>query len=156
PGPARPAGPAVRRAAALRRSLAPGTGARRARPGLPAPGGVLGVPGPREAQVPGRIRVRHGRVRQRRAARDHRPATEGGRTMKLLVTGGAGYIGSVVAALLAEAGHAVTVLDDLPTGHRDAVPEGASFTEASVVDAAAVLDPSYDAVLHFAAKSLVG
>src|SRR5690606_31244754 len=58
--------------------------------------------------------------------------------------------------LLAEAGHAVTVLDDLSTGHRDAVPEGASFTEASVFDAASVLDPSYDAVLHFAAKSLVG
>ncbi|MFW5415846.1 UDP-glucose 4-epimerase GalE [Nocardiopsis sp. CNT-189] len=76
--------------------------------------------------------------------------------MKLLVTGGAGYIGSVVAALLTEAGHAVTVLDDLSTGHRDAVPEGASFAEASVFDAASVLGPSYDAVLHFAAESLVG
>jgi UDP-glucose 4-epimerase len=76
--------------------------------------------------------------------------------VKLLVTGGAGYIGSVVTALLLEAGHEVTVLDDLSTGHRDAVPTGAGFVEARIHDAAAVLDPSYEAVLHFAAKSLVG
>jgi UDP-glucose 4-epimerase len=76
--------------------------------------------------------------------------------VKLLVTGGAGYIGSVVAALLIEADHGVTVLDDLSTGHRDAVPDGAAFVEGRVHDAADILDPSYDAVLHFAAKSLVG
>ena len=76
--------------------------------------------------------------------------------MKLLLTGGAGYIGSVVTALLLEAGHEVTVLDDLSTGHSDAVPTGAGFVQARVHDAAQVLDPSYDAVLHFAAKSLVG
>ncbi len=76
--------------------------------------------------------------------------------MRTLVTGGAGYIGSVVAALLLRAGHTVTVLDDLSTGHRDAVPEGATFVEADVTHAGHVLDPSYDAVLHFAAKSLVG
>jgi UDP-glucose 4-epimerase len=76
--------------------------------------------------------------------------------VKLLVTGGAGYIGSVVTALLLEAGHEVTVLDDLSTGHADAVPERARFVQARVHDAAAVLDPSFDAVLHFAAKSLVG
>ncbi|GGS81902.1 UDP-glucose 4-epimerase GalE [Planobispora rosea] len=75
--------------------------------------------------------------------------------MKLLVTGGAGYIGSVVAAQLVEAGHQVTVLDDLSTGHADAVPEGARFVEASITEAAAVLD-GMDGVLHFAAKSLVG
>ena len=45
--------------------------------------------------------------------------------MRLLVTGGAGYIGSVVAAQLLEAGHQVVVLDDLSTGHADAVPSGA-------------------------------
>jgi len=42
--------------------------------------------------------------------------------MKLLVTGGAGYIGSVVTAQLLQAGHEVTVLDDLSTGPADAVP----------------------------------
>ncbi|GGL05257.1 UDP-glucose 4-epimerase GalE [Planomonospora parontospora] len=75
--------------------------------------------------------------------------------MKLLVTGGAGYIGSVVAAQLAEAGHEVTVLDDLSTGHADAVPSGARFVRGSVTDATAVLE-GMDGVLHFAAKSLVG
>lgn len=76
--------------------------------------------------------------------------------MKLLVTGGAGYVGSVVSALLLEAGHEVTVLDVLSAGHRDAVPSGAAFVEGGVHDAARVLDPSFDAVLHFAGKSLVG
>src|SRR3954466_2636462 len=47
--------------------------------------------------------------------------------MKLLVTGGAGYIGSVATALLLEAGHDVTVVDDLSTGHADAVPAGAEL-----------------------------
>ncbi len=75
---------------------------------------------------------------------------------KVLVTGGAGYIGSVVAAHLIDAGHHVTVLDDLSTGHRQAVPEAADFIEGRVQDAADVLDPSYDAVLHFAAFSQVG
>ncbi|MFI8941384.1 UDP-glucose 4-epimerase GalE [Streptomyces syringium] len=73
-----------------------------------------------------------------------------------LVTGGAGYVGSVVAAHLLAAGHAVTVLDDLSTGHRDGVPDGARFIEGRVQDAARWLDGSYDAVLHFAAFSQVG
>ncbi|MGJ6964479.1 UDP-glucose 4-epimerase GalE [Streptosporangium sp. G11] len=75
--------------------------------------------------------------------------------MKLLVTGGAGYIGGVVAAQLVEAGHEVTVLDDLSTGHADAVPPGARFVEGSITEAADVL-AGMDGVLHFAAKSLVG
>ncbi|MFG1698184.1 UDP-glucose 4-epimerase GalE [Nonomuraea sp. NPDC049309] len=75
--------------------------------------------------------------------------------MRLLVTGGAGYIGSVVAAQLIEAGHEVTVLDDLSTGHEDAVPEGAGFVRADIAEAGQALD-GVDAVLHFAAKSLVG
>ncbi|MBF8192036.1 UDP-glucose 4-epimerase GalE [Nonomuraea sp. K274] len=75
--------------------------------------------------------------------------------MRLLVTGGAGYVGSVVAAQLVEAGHEVTVLDDLSTGHEDAVPEGARFVRASITEAHDALD-GMDAVLHFAAKSLVG
>ncbi len=77
--------------------------------------------------------------------------------MKLLVTGGAGYIGSVVAALLGALGHDVVILDDLSTGHRDAVPPAARFVPGTVRDdAAAVLASGVDAVLHFAAKSLVG
>ncbi|MFC5833102.1 UDP-glucose 4-epimerase GalE [Nonomuraea insulae] len=75
--------------------------------------------------------------------------------MRLLVTGGAGYVGSVVAAQLIEAGHEVTVLDDLSTGHEDAVPEGARFVRADIREADQALD-GVEAVLHFAAKSLVG
>jgi UDP-glucose 4-epimerase len=77
--------------------------------------------------------------------------------MKLLVTGGAGYIGSVVAAQLIEAGHEVVVLDDLSTGHPDAVPPGALFVQGDLrTRAQPVLAEGIDAVLHFAARSLVG
>ncbi|GAA2967889.1 UDP-glucose 4-epimerase GalE [Actinokineospora diospyrosa] len=77
--------------------------------------------------------------------------------MKLLVTGGAGYVGSVCAARLVESGHEVVVVDDLSTGHADAVPDGARFVEADIADAAAdLLTGGFDGVLHFAAKSLVG
>jgi UDP-glucose 4-epimerase len=76
--------------------------------------------------------------------------------VKLLVTGGAGYIGSIVVACLLDAGHEVVVLDDLSTGHPDAVPDGAEFVKAGVSDVGDILDgASFDAVLHFAAKSLV-
>ena len=70
--------------------------------------------------------------------------------MKLLVTGGAGYIGSVVTAQLLEAGHHVVVLDDLSTGHAEAVPPGATLVRGRVHDAAQVLTGDFDAVLHFA------
>ena len=77
--------------------------------------------------------------------------------MKLLVTGGAGYVGSVCTALLVERGHEVVVLDNLSTGHRDAVAPGARFVEGDVAtDAAPLLADGVDGVLHFAAKSLVG
>jgi UDP-glucose 4-epimerase len=76
--------------------------------------------------------------------------------MRLLVTGGAGYIGSVCAARLVEAGHDVVVLDDLSTGHRDAVPDGCRFVQGAVEDAGTVLAEGFDGVLHFAARSLVG
>jgi UDP-glucose 4-epimerase len=77
--------------------------------------------------------------------------------MRVLVTGGAGYIGSVVAAQLVAAGHEVTVLDDLSTGYADAVPAGAAFIKGTLRDCAAeVLADGTEAVLHFAAKSLVG
>ncbi|WKX72240.1 UDP-glucose 4-epimerase GalE [Streptomyces sp. XD-27] len=77
-------------------------------------------------------------------------------SQKYLVTGGAGYVGSVVAAHLLEAGHEVTVLDDLSTGHRAGVPAGAEFIEGRIQDAAKWLDRSYAGVLHFAAFSQVG
>ncbi|MEU6476035.1 UDP-glucose 4-epimerase GalE [Streptomyces sp. NPDC047017] len=75
---------------------------------------------------------------------------------KYLVTGGAGYVGSVVAQHLLEAGHEVVVLDNLTTGFREGVPAGASFREGDIRDAGKWLDASFDAVLHFAAYSQVG
>ncbi len=77
--------------------------------------------------------------------------------MKLLVTGGAGYVGSVVGRLLLDAGHQVVVLDDLSTGHQVAVPAGATFVRGRVHEAAHdVLDASFDGVLHFAAFIAAG
>jgi UDP-glucose 4-epimerase len=79
--------------------------------------------------------------------------------MKLLVVGGAGYIGSVVAAQLIDAGHAVTVADNLSKGHDWAVPPKATFAEVDVLDAPALdelVGEGFDGVLHFAALSLVG
>ncbi len=78
--------------------------------------------------------------------------------MDLLVTGGAGYIGSIVARRLIAGGHSVTVLDDLSRGHREALPEGARLVESDLLDRGAVnaaLEPGFDAVLHFAALALV-
>jgi UDP-glucose 4-epimerase len=79
--------------------------------------------------------------------------------MELLVTGGAGYIGSVVAAQLRDAGHQVTVLDSLERGHRAAVPDGCDFIEANLLDpaatTAALSSRPFDGVLHFAALALV-
>ena len=78
--------------------------------------------------------------------------------MRLLVTGGAGYIGSVVTSMLLDAGHEVTVFDDLSRGHRDAVPPGATFVHASLLDAAAIADAAagMEGAMHFAAFALVG
>src|SRR4051794_10655017 len=78
--------------------------------------------------------------------------------MDLLVTGGAGYIGSVVAKQLRDAGHTVTVLDSLERGHRDAVPEGCEFIEQNLLGldgTKAALARGYEGVLHFAALALV-
>src|SRR5918997_1012917 len=76
--------------------------------------------------------------------------------MRVLVAGGAGYIGSVVTAALLAGGHEATVLDDLSTGHADAVPEGATLAQVSLHDSAPVLaEVRPEAVLHFAARSLV-
>ena len=78
--------------------------------------------------------------------------------MRLVVTGGAGYIGSVVARQLLDAGHDVTVLDSLHRGHRSAIPDGAGFVEVDLNDfdatRAAIAD-GFEGVLHFAALALV-
>jgi UDP-glucose 4-epimerase len=74
--------------------------------------------------------------------------------MKVLVTGGAGYIGSVTAAALLGAGHSVTVLDNLVTGHRGAIPRGAEFCQGDIRskdDVGACMARGYDAIIHFAA-----
>lgn len=78
--------------------------------------------------------------------------------MKLLVTGGAGYVGSVTSRLLLDAGHEVTVLDNLVTGFREAIAPDATFVEADIADAAQVLTPGsgFDAVLHFAGLIAAG
>jgi UDP-glucose 4-epimerase len=79
--------------------------------------------------------------------------------MRLLVTGGAGYIGSVVTALLLEAGHEVVVLDDLSTGQPEAVPEQAKFIRGrvhDVIDEVLTPDAAFDGVLHFAAFIAAG
>jgi UDP-glucose 4-epimerase len=77
----------------------------------------------------------------------------------VLVTGGAGYIGSHVAWALREAGHPVAILDDLSTGRRDAVPPDAAFVEGNVADARLVGDVLRrfrpQAVLHFAGSIVV-
>ena len=79
--------------------------------------------------------------------------------MRLLVTGGAGYIGSVVAHQLLRRGDDVTVLDSLARGHRAAVPEGAALAEVDLLDRDAVKGAlegkGFEGVLHFAALALV-
>ncbi len=77
--------------------------------------------------------------------------------MNVLVVGGAGYIGSVVTRFVLDDGHTVTVLDDLSTGHRDAVPAEAVFVEGDISSAGQLFAAeTFDAVIHLAAKSLVG
>lgn len=79
--------------------------------------------------------------------------------MRVVVTGGAGYIGSVVTEMLSDAGHGVLVLDDLRTGHRGAVDERATFHQVSLLDTdgltAALRASGADAVVHMAGETLV-
>ncbi len=79
---------------------------------------------------------------------------------RVLVTGGAGYVGSVSAAAFIDAGHDVVVLDDLTTGHRAAVPSRAGFVQGTYVDESALARTlaieGIEAILHCAARSLVG
>jgi UDP-glucose 4-epimerase len=75
--------------------------------------------------------------------------------MNILVTGGAGYIGSAIAEALINEEHSVTVYDSLVTGHRGAVPEGALFIQANLSDSQALAktltDQKFDGVVHCAA-----
>ena len=80
--------------------------------------------------------------------------------MRVLVTGGAGYIGSVASELLLKAGHEVVVFDNLSQGHRAAVPAGADFIKGDLADLTAVRAAfsthQPDGVMHFASHTLVG
>ncbi len=80
--------------------------------------------------------------------------------MRILVTGGAGYIGSIAVEMLANAGHSVVVFDNLIKGHKEAVDPRAHFVEGDLADLALVestlRDNNVQAVMHFAAHSLVG
>ena len=80
--------------------------------------------------------------------------------MRILVLGGAGYIGSHTAVELLESGHEVVIVDSLVTGYEAAVPEGASFYQGDIRDYDFLNDlfkkEAIDAVIHFAAFSLVG
>src|SRR5436853_124266 len=80
--------------------------------------------------------------------------------MKVLVVGGAGYIGSVCAELLLDEGHGVTIFDNLSEGHRRALDPRAEFVEGDLVDRPSIektlAKQRPDAVMHFAANALVG
>src|SRR3954470_23409679 len=80
--------------------------------------------------------------------------------MNVLVTGGAGYIGSVICDQLLEDGHCVVVYDNMAQGHRDAVSSEAVLVEADLLDAEALKKTlsthAIEAVVHMAAWSLVG
>src|SRR5438270_11348421 len=80
--------------------------------------------------------------------------------MKILVVGGAGYIGSVCAELLLDQGHGVTIFDNLSEGHRRALDPRAAFAEGDLADRQLIektlSKQRPDAVMHFAANALVG
>ncbi|WKD59138.1 UDP-glucose 4-epimerase GalE [Corynebacterium caspium] len=78
--------------------------------------------------------------------------------MRILVTGAAGYVGSVIAHVLAESGHEIIVIDNFSTGNRDALPNSAILIEADVAEAIDEVLGTYnvEAVIHCAARSLVG
>jgi UDP-glucose 4-epimerase len=80
--------------------------------------------------------------------------------MNILVTGGAGYIGSIVVEELVQQGETVTVLDNLSQGHRQAVHPQAEFVRGDLADTEAVdalfASHAFDAVMHFASHTLVG
>src|SRR6202008_1655620 len=130
--------PPLRRLLPLLGGLPPGADGRRRPPGvapappLPSSPAALG----HGAQVHGGIRdARRAAARRDAGERRGAPAREpGGARMRVLVTGGAGYIGSVTVAQLCDAGHEVTVLDSLAQGPRAAVDARAAFVEGDLAE----------------------
>ena len=78
--------------------------------------------------------------------------------MRVLVTGGTGYIGSTAVEILLSQGYEISILDDCSMGHADTVPAGVRFVQGTLLNPAEVADAltGCDAVMHFAGKSLVG
>jgi len=78
--------------------------------------------------------------------------------MKVLITGGTGYIGATAVEIMRALGHEITILDDCSTGHADTVPKGLSFIQGSLLNPTDVAQAlaGVEAVVHFAGKSLVG
>lgn len=78
--------------------------------------------------------------------------------MRVLVTGGTGYIGSTAVEILLSQGYEISILDDCSMGHADTVPAGVRFVQGTLLNSAEVADAltGCDAVMHFAGKSLVG
>ena len=78
--------------------------------------------------------------------------------MRVLVTGGTGYIGSTAVEILSKQGYEISILDDCSTGHADSVPVGVRFIQGSLLNPSEIADAltGCDAVMHFAGKSLVG
>ena len=78
--------------------------------------------------------------------------------MRILVTGGAGYIGSIAVDILLAQGYEISILDDCSSGHADTAPVGVSFIQGSLLSAGDLAQAlvGVDAVMHFAGKSLVG
>ena len=78
--------------------------------------------------------------------------------MRVLITGGAGYIGATAVEIMRNQGFEIAILDDCSTGHADTVPQGVRFIEGSLLnpnDLEQALE-GVEGVMHFAGKSLVG
>src|SRR5665811_236665 len=78
--------------------------------------------------------------------------------MRILVTGGAGYIGSTAVEMLRRERFEISILDDCSTGHADSLPFGVRFVQGSLLNSVDIAEAlsDCDAVMHFAGKSLVG
>jgi len=78
--------------------------------------------------------------------------------MHVLITGGAGYIGSTAVEIMRGQGYEISILDDCSTGHADSVPVGVRFVQGSLLNESDIAQAlvGVDAVIHFAGKSLVG